>query len=404
MRVALVDPSLFTLPYDRMLALGLRRCGHDVVLHGRALRPDEDVPTEVPLAPGFYRLTEGPRAPRLPKPLRLVLKGLDHLVSMGSLPRRLRRERPDVIHMQWLPLPVVDRRVLPALRRVAPLVLTLHDSTPFNGSPSARLQQLDLTRCFAAFDRLIVHTERFREQLLAQGLAPERVVRVPHGLLGGEPSPPQEGAGAAPAAGEGQPPPSSFLLFGHIKPYKGLDLLIEAFGRLPPALQANARLHVVGRPYMDITPLIERAGALGIGARLTLEPRFAREEEIPALFGPGTVAVFPYRAIEASGALTLAVAHGRPIIAARLGAFAEELVDGTHGLLVPPDDAEALAAAMVRMLTEPGLAARCAAHVRALSQAAPSWEDIGRRTTAVYEEAIAVASAPRRRGAASAAA
>lgn len=399
MRVALVDPSLFTLPYDRMLALGLRRCGHDVVLHGRALRPDEEPPAEVPLAPDFYRLTEGPRAPRLPKPLRLALKGIDHLVSMGALPGRLRHARPDVIHMQWLPLPVVDRRVLPALRRVAPLVLTLHDSTPFNGSPSARLQRLDLTRCFGAFDRLIVHTERFREQLLAQGLAPERVVRVPHGLLGGD-------AGAPPAeeTAPPHPPPTTFLLFGHIKPYKGLDLLIEAFGRLPPAQQATARLHVVGRPYMDLAPLVARAGALGIRPRLTLEPRFAREEEIPAMFGPGTVAVFPYRAIEASGALTLAVAHGRPIIATRIGAFAEELADGTHGLLVPPDDANALSAAMARMLAEPGLAARCAAQVRALSHAAPSWEEIGRRTAAVYAEAIAVASAARSRGAAGAAA
>ena len=67
---------------------------------------------------------------------------------------------------------------------------------------------------------------------------------------------------------------------------------------------------------------------------------------------------------------------------------AEELEDGVHGALVPPDDPAALAAAMERLLTEPGFAARCAANVRTLSAAVPSWAEIGRRTAAVYAAAL----------------
>jgi glycosyltransferase involved in cell wall biosynthesis len=403
MRVALVDPSLFTLPYDRMLALGLQRAGHDVVLHARALEPGEGEAGDVALAADFYRATGGARTAWLPRPVRLALKGAEHVVSMAALLNRLRRERPDVIHFQWLPLPIADRRFLPAFARIAPLVLTVHDSKPFNGDPAARLQRVGAEDCFGAFDRLIVHTERFRERLVAGGVPAERVARIPHGLLGqacrdgaagsSAASAPDEAAAADVAAVAG-PPPSTFLLFGQIKPYKGLDVLIEAFARLPEALRARARLRVVGKPHMDVAPLLELARERGVSSRLALEPRFVPEDEIPALFGPDTVAVFPYREIEASGALTLAVAHGRPVVASRIGAFAEELVDGMHGALVPPGDPAALAAAMERLLAEPGFAARCAAEVRALSAAMPSWDEIGRQTAAVY----AAASGDRRAG------
>ncbi len=196
---------------------------------------------------------------------------------------------------------------------------------------------------------------------------------------------PDAPAASAPPPGGG---PTTFLLFGQIKPYKGVDVLVEAFARLPEALRAGARLRVVGKPHMDLAPLLELARRRGVAPRLSLEPRFAAEEEIPALFGPGSIAVFPYREIEASGALTLAIAHGRPIIASRIGSFAEELEDGAHGALVPPDDPAALAAAMERMLTDPAFAAHCAANVRALSTEVPSWAEIGRRTAAVYVAAL----------------
>lgn len=379
MRVALIDPSLFTLPYDRELALGLGRIGHHVTLHTRRLRADEQA-GGVRLTTRFYPLATRRALPRLP---RLALKGVEHAFGMAALVSALRRERPDVIHFQWLPVPLLDRCFLPGLRRIAPIVLTVHDSTPFNGDPASMLQRLKLQRSYGAFDALIVHTEGFRAQLIAEGIAPERVTQIPHGLLAG--LLPDAGA----AATEMRVDPLTFLLFGHIKPYKGVDVLIEAFALLPPALRARARLHVVGRPYMDVAPLLELARQRGIAAQLSFEPRFVPEAQIPALFGPGTVAVFPYREIEASGAFTIAVAHGRPILATRIGAFAEQLQDGVHGALVPIDDPAALSVAMERLIADRDFAARCATHVRALGLAVPDWAEIGRRTAQVYAATVA---------------
>lgn len=375
MRVALIDPSLFTLPYDAALAAGLQAEGHQVVLHGRAPGPDDNATEGAPLRASFYRVAGAPALARLPRALRLGIKGLDHAWSMGALVRRLRRERPDVIHFQWLPLPVVDRRFLRRLRAVAPLVLTVHDTNPFNGNPTGGLQRVGAHKAFADFDRLIVHTEQGRARLLAHGEGRGRVAVLPHGLLG------RAGPHACADAMQGE---ITFLLFGKIKPYKGADLLIEAFARLDPALRAQARLRIIGKPYMDLAPLHDLVRQRGVADRVAIEPRFVDDAEVGGIFAPGVVASFPYREIEASGVLSLAITFGRPILASRLGGFIEAVQDGEHGLLVPPEDVDALSAAMARLVADRPFAAACAARVLALTASVPTWPEIARRTAELY--------------------
>ncbi len=375
MRIALIDPSLFTLPYDAALAAGLQAEGHEVVLHGRDPGPDDNTTEGVPLRPSFYRITGAPVLAHLPRTLRLGIKGLDHAWSMEALARRLHRERPDVIHFQWLPLPVVDRHFLKRLRRIARLVLTVHDTNPFNGNPTGKLQRIGAHAAFRDFDQLIVHTEQGRSRLLAYGEGADRVTVMPHGLLGRVPM-----VGTTdPMQGE-----LTFLLFGKIKPYKGADLLIEAFARLDPALRAQAHLRIIGKPYMDLDPLHHLARRLGVTDRVVVEPRFVSDEEVNDIFAPGVIAAFPYREIEASGVLSLAITFGRPILAARLGGFIEAVQDGKHGLLVPPEDVAALSSAMGRFIAERGFTADCAARVRMLTTSVPTWLEIARRTVELY--------------------
>ena len=379
LRVALVDPSLFTLPYDRMLAGGLVDAGHDVALIGRAPRPEDGAAGEPAVDPLFYRLAELPMVARAPRALRLAVKGVDHAISLRRLLRHVAATRPDVIHLQWLPLPALDRLFLGGLRRIAPLVLTLHDSEPFNGNASARLQALGIAGCYAMCDRIIVHTEQAVGRLVALGLPRERLVKLPHGPLETLPE-----TGDAPDPMQGA---LTIMLFGKIKPYKGADLLIEAFARLPEALRAQARIRIVGKPYMDLAPLNARAAALGIADRVAIEPRFVPDEEMPAIFAPGTIAAFPYREIEASGVMTLALAHARPVVASRLGAFAETITDGEEGLLVPPGDIGALGNALARLIADRAFARRASAAARALARRLPGWAEIGRHTAEVYRAA-----------------
>src|SRR4051812_33350286 len=82
MRVALIDPSLFTLPYDAALAAGLRADGHEPILYGRRPNRDDGSLDGAPLVESFYRLATTPLVRSLPKTARLAVKGLDHVVSM----------------------------------------------------------------------------------------------------------------------------------------------------------------------------------------------------------------------------------------------------------------------------------------------------------------------------------
>ncbi|WP_419758719.1 glycosyltransferase family 4 protein [Acidisoma sp.] len=375
MRIALIDPSLFSLPYDRALASGLGRIGHTVALHGRALRSGDGSPGTIAIHKSFYPISEGPVCQSLPGPLRLGIKGVDHAWSMWRLLKQLRREAPDVIHFQWLPLPLLDRAFLKALRQVAPIVLTVHDTNPFNGEASAAIQRQGVGACLFQFDRLIVHTKQGEERLQKLGMPKERITVLPHGMLV-DPVP------TAPDAMEGR---LTFLLFGKIKPYKGADLLIKALAGLPPSLRAQARVRIVGKPYMDVSALQAQAAAAGV--IVEIETGFVEDEEIASLFSHSTVATFPYREIEASGVLFLALAHGRPIIASRLGAFGELLTDGQHGALVPVEDVPALTKALQHMLSDRAFAAACAASVQELAGSIPDWDTIADRTVGVYRDA-----------------
>ena len=158
MRIALIDPSLFTLPYDAGLIEGLTSLGHDVTLHGRALRREDGGLGAVRLSEDFYRVAGSRAVSALPGKARLAIKGADHAWSMWRLLAQLRRTRPDVIHFQWLPLPMVDGALLRQFRAVAPLVLTVHDTDPFNGDPSAALQARGFRQGFDGFLPVLMQT------------------------------------------------------------------------------------------------------------------------------------------------------------------------------------------------------------------------------------------------------
>ena len=89
MRVSMIDPSLFTLPYDQGLAKGLMDNGHEVTLFARRPGPDDSTLRDVVLVESFYRFAGRREIAALPQKLRLGVKGLDHVWSMLRLTRLL---------------------------------------------------------------------------------------------------------------------------------------------------------------------------------------------------------------------------------------------------------------------------------------------------------------------------
>ena len=383
MHVALVDPSEFTPPYDAALARGLVAAGHRVTLIGAAGGSLAEAPG-LDHVGHFYRPLATGLGRRLPGRAARLAKGALHGLDLCRLPARLRALDVEVIHLQWAPLPLVDVACLGQLRRVAPVVLTVHDTVPYNGA-EPWLMAAGTTRLTRAVDAVICHTEQGRRRLLRQGVPADRLHVVPHGLLG--------------RRLESEPAPAErlrLLQFGQIKPYKGIDVLLEALGLLTPAERARLEVQIVGKPQQDPTPLRRRATELGLDACVSFTFGFVPEARVDALFATTDALLFPYRDIEASGVLMQAVAAGLPVVASRIGAFAELLEHGREGFLVPAGDALALAGALRRLAAAPAVLTGMRREMRALRERIPDWTAIARRTVEVYDRAArrARATAP----------
>lgn len=372
MRVTVIDPPAYTPPYDHSLCAALAARGLDVELATARFRYGP-----APAAQGyrrdecFYRFGSGSQ----------IAKAAQHPLNMARLARRLRRSSPGVTHFQWLPLPQLDRHLVRRFPR--PLVLTAHDLLPREAGPRQRRAAREL---FDRMDALIVHSQSGRERMVGDLGVPEQMVHViPHGSfdyltsLG-------NGRPLDPATGdlEGR---KMVLFFGLIRPYKGVDLLIEAFAAAPDA----AVLVVAGMPRMSIEPLRKRAGELGLGDRVRFVARFIPDQEIPAYFERADLVVLPYRETEQSGVLFTSLAFGVPTIATDVGGFSEVGTEQQAIRLVPPGDSDALGRAIGELLSDPAQREQLAAAARDAAAGPYSWARAAELTEQLYRSLGAAA-------------
>jgi glycosyltransferase involved in cell wall biosynthesis len=353
-RVDVIDPSAYTPPYDHALCAALARAGASVRLVTSAFAHG-DVPSAegYAVAERFYRGIPGGR-------LRVPAKLARHVPDMLAAARAARTA--DVVHFQWLAVQPVDVRLLPAFRR--PLVLTAHDVLPREPRPGQREAQ---RRLYDRVDAVVVHSEHGRGRLIGElGVPAQKVHVIPHGVLrpaGDDGLPPELAAVEGPVA----------LFFGLLRPYKGLDVLLEAWRGI-----GGAELWVVGMPRMDMAPL--RAAAPP-GVRF-LE-RYVPDGQVGALFRRADLAVLPYREIDQSGVLFTALGAGTPLVLSAVGGFPEVAAEGAAEL-VPPGDAAALHATLARLLGDAAARDRLAAGARRAAAERYGWDAIARRHLELY--------------------
>jgi glycosyltransferase involved in cell wall biosynthesis len=368
MRVQLVDPSAFTPPYDRALAAALARGGAEVeLLTSRFLYGP------VPPAEGyrvderFYRRSA---ARGLDAPGRVPFKAAEHLADM----LRFRRAAApaDVVHYQWLTMPALDAHLLPPRR---PRVMTAHYILP--PAPTPR-QAARARRVFKRMDAVVAHSEhgaaRLRDEV---GLDPARVRVIPHGAFDYLTRLPEEKP--LPAELEGAEGPV-ILCFGLLRPYKGIETLLEAFRRVE-----GAELWIVGNPRMDVAPL--RALAAAAPGRVRFVTRFVDEVEIPAIFRRADLVALPYLDAEHSGVLYTGLAFGKPLLLSAVGGFPEVAATGA-GRLVAPGDVDALAGALGELVSDGAARAELAAAAARAAAGPFSWDEAARRTLGLYRELI----------------
>lgn len=325
--------------------------------------------------------------------LRHVRRGLRAAILLREWTRlveRLLRERPDIVQFGKIPF-LFEAIFLRYLRRRG-IVLTqvCHEFEPREQACGWRRRlQARLSRfVFDQFRLMVFLSESTRREFeqLYPGVAAGKLV-IPHGsqdIFRALRSPPVD------------PPRYDFpsgakivLFFGGVRPSKGVADLIEGFALLPR--DPNTYLLVAGYPSREVRigALRARVATLNQADRIILDLRYIDPGEVAGLLELAAVIVLPYRSATQSGVLHLAYSFGCPVVATRVGGLAEDIEEGRSGLLVPPGDPQALAAALARILGDQAVREELGTRGRELARTRHAWTSIAATLLASYGEIAA---------------
>lgn len=299
-----------------------------------------------------------------------------------TFPRACARLGADVAHVPYW---------APPLRPSTPTVVTIHDLIPlllreYRGGPLVRLYTALVSKTAQSAALVLTDSEASRRDIVAHlGLSTDRV-RVVY-LAAGERYTPKP---SPLVGGSRRGVPERYVLYlGGFDVRKNVATALRAYRRAGPVIGEQCPLVIAGRlPERDtpFTPDPRRlAREQGLDERWVHFIGFVDEADKPALYRGAVAFIFPSR-YEGFGLPPLeALACGTPVVGSDAASIPE--VVGDAGILLPPDDAEGMAGALIQLAT--GDTFRAELSRRALAQAARfSWERTARETLAAYQDVI----------------
>jgi teichuronic acid biosynthesis glycosyltransferase TuaC len=369
----------------------LRDLGHDV----RVISPTGWAPPGLARwsrhreVPGVERV-DGvpvlhPRKLTLPRALLGTRNAEAMLVALRGPMRRIRGRWPyDVVHAHML-VPDGWAAACMGAELEVPVVATAHRAdvldVPARG-PAARDQ---VARAIDAIDRTVTVSHAIREAPEALGRPRRPVAVVPNGADDRVFVPRSTAEARAHLGLELEGPVVSYV--GKLVPRKGVDVLVEAMGILARRPSGAPTLLAAG--IGEMRPALERRAAeLGVADRIRFVGKVAHDD-VAWWMAAGDVFVLPSFSEGLPTVVCEAMNCGRATVATAVDGTPEIVRDGETGLLVPPRDAAALAAALGRVLDEPGLAARMGERALAIGRAEYTWRANARRMTEIYAELVA---------------
>lgn len=299
-----------------------RRCELTAVVSAQALNLQEWKATDIDLI----------EVPTYENSVGLIASTFN-LLKQDALVKRIKRLLPDVLYYPmvhfWTPL--INIRLLHV-----PKVVTIHDPILHKGERNLILRLLQEASMRQA-TRVILLSNVFAGVLRERGIPESKIDIIPHGEF----SYYLRKSAARRAVVNKE---KSILFFGRISPYKGIEVLLEAYPLIKSRVP-ETRLLIVGSgdmsPYQNLVKKLE--GIIVVN-------RWIADEEVAGFFERASLVVLPYVEATQSGVIPIAYAFGLPVVATRTGGIPEQVIDGVTGLLVPPGDRKTLADACVRLL------------------------------------------------------
>lgn len=269
----------------------------------------------------------------------------------------LRAQHPDVVVLQWWTGTVLHsylRLARQARRQGARVVMEWHEVQDSGESlvPGAqRYVRILMARLLRLVDAHVVHSSHDLDLLEeAYGVpssgTPTRV--IPHGPYDHVRTAPSD-LTAEPTTSAGDEP-FNLLFFGVIRPYKGLEDLVEAFGDVAEEARDSIRLTIVGETWEGWDLPLRAVAASPARDRIRVVNRYVTDAEARRHFAEADAVVLPYRRSSSSGPLHMAMSAGLPVVVTAVGGL-REAASGYEGVrFVEPDDVSGLARALTELL------------------------------------------------------
>ncbi len=274
------------------------------------------------------------------------------------------------------------------------VVLTAHNvNAGKRDSNDSLFNRSTLRAQYRLADHVFVHTEKMKRELLRDFGVHERTVSViPFGINNSVPHTDLTPGEAKQRLGI-RDSERTILFFGAIRPYKGLEHLVNAFQQLA-ATHSEYRLIIAGESrkgaeqYLDE---IQRTINGHVSRRQVLqEIRYIPDEETELYFKAADVLALPYTHVFQSGVLFLGYSFGLPVVGADVGSIREEIIEGRTGFLCRSCDSADLAKAIEKYFESDlfkNLDNR-RQEIREYANAKHSWDIVGEMTREVYTELL----------------
>ncbi|MBD3314832.1 MAG: glycosyltransferase [Chitinivibrionales bacterium] len=358
--------------YSVQLAKGLAESGHHVAI---AVGPPEgqEIRREVP------KFLQNPRLTYHTNHSYSSKRDIRHFLQFVGTIAQIFMHRSQVVHIAgagYSKQPMLISRIISLFG--IPVVTTVHDAQ-FHPGDNAELRTVQsFIRLIDSSRAIIVHGKQIASKLSHNlAIEPKKVFVIPRGnndiYLHCQHSKSYEPA-KVPTA----------LLFGRMRRYKGLHVLLDAaeiiYSRLPAF-----RVVIAGKgPELD--RFEERCHNL---PNVEVHNKYISFSDLVMLHYQCTMVIIPYIEASQSSPLNIAFSFGKPVVATRVGAIPEVLRHGEDGLLVAPGAPKALAEAMLRIGRDPILAEKMSVSVRAKANGDLSWSGaIAAQTGSVYKHVL----------------
>lgn len=271
--------------------------------------------------------------------------------------RFLKRQKPDVVVMQWWTSSVAHMQLFLAivnrLKIKAKLILEMHEIVdPLEESilPIRLYSRIMGRLLMSRIDAFVVHSASVKSQVAEiYHLRDNRVFVIPHGLYDVY----HQDYDQVVAKRElGIEEGFTILYFGLIRKYKGVPYLVGAFNKLPQDIARRSRLVIAGEDWGDETSLGDVINLSPYKEQITYNPQFVPDDIIPKYFSAADVVVLPYLRTAGSGVANIAMAYGKPIITSDLETMRECLEGYKGAMFTPVGDSAAIAKRLMEIYTQ----------------------------------------------------